>query len=403
MKIAIKVLLVSLAFVSMATQADAQLFKKGKKLSPKVQLVVERQRTDSLASLIEEYRRRENDLKQALAEQSKEEVYTPTHLMAVEYSPAQADSLAEQLKLEQVNNAFQNFFDNYIVEPETLSTDAEMDSLYAARLKVLVSPIHLPYNELVRSYIKRYTDSSGLMSRVLSLAQYYFPMIEEELIKAELPVELRAMAIIESALQATAVSRVGASGMWQFMPATAREYGLEVNNDIDERYNIEKATVAACRYLHDAYEKYGSWVDAAVSYNAGLQRVARERERQGVKSSLDMHLVDETSRYVFRILATKLLFENPAKYGFKIKAKQLYQPIATKTIEVTSTIDDLATWAQKQGITYKQLKDFNPWMLTQTLPDKSGKLYKIAIPIKEDMYYNAKRKYVTYNKNWVVD
>ena len=116
-----------------------------------------------------------------------------------------------------------------------------------------------------------------------------------------------------------------------------------------------------------------------------------------------MHLVDETSRYVFRILATKLVFENPAQYGFKIKAKQLYQPIKTKTIEVTSTIDDLATWAKKQGITYKQLKDFNPWMRTQTLPDKSGKLYKITIPLKEDMYYNAKRKYVTYNKNWVVD
>jgi hypothetical protein len=234
-------------------------------------------------------------------------------------------------------------------------------------------------------------------------ANRYMPIIVPILEREKIPTDFIYLVAIESAFNPLAKSPAKAAGMWQFMPTTAREYGLEVNNDIDERYNIEKATVAACRYLHDAYEKYGSWVDAAVSYNAGLQRVARERERQGVKSSLDMHLVDETSRYVFRILATKLLFENPAKYGFKIKAKQLYQPIATKTIEVTSTIDDLATWAQKQGITYKQLKDFNPWMLTQTLPDKSGKLYKIAIPIKEDMYYNAKRKYVTYNKNWVVD
>ena len=234
-------------------------------------------------------------------------------------------------------------------------------------------------------------------------ANRYMPIIIPILEREKIPTDFIYLVAIESAFNPLAKSPAKAAGMWQFMPATAREYGLEVNNDIDERYNIEKATVAACRYLRNAYEKYGSWVDAAVSYNAGLQRVARERERQGVKSSLDMHLVDETSRYVFRILATKLVFENPAQYGFKIKAKQLYQPIKTKTIEVTSTIDDLATWAKKQGITYKQLKDFNPWMRTQTLPDKSGKLYKITIPLKEDMYYNAKRKYVTYNKNWVVD
>ena len=234
-------------------------------------------------------------------------------------------------------------------------------------------------------------------------ANRYMPIIVPILEREKIPTDFIYLVAIESAFNPLAKSPAKAAGIWQFMSATAREYGLEVNNDIDERYNIEKATVAACRYLRDAYEKYGSWIDAAVSYNAGLQRVGRERERPGVKSSLDMHLVDETSRYVFRILATKLLFENPAQYGFKIRAKQLYQPIATKTIEVTSTIDDLATWAKKQGITYKQLKDFNPWMRTQTLPDKSGKLYKITIPIKEDMYYDAKRKYVTYNKNWVVD
>ncbi len=237
----------------------------------------------------------------------------------------------------------------------------------------------------------------------LKRANRYMPVIIPILEREKIPTDFIYLVAIESAFNPLAKSPAKAAGMWQFMPATAREYGLEVNNDIDERYNIEKATVAACKYLRNAYEKYGNWIDAAVSYNAGLQRVARERERQGVKSSLDMHLVDETSRYVFRILATKLVFENPAKYGFKIRANQLYQPIRTRTVEVTSTIDDLSAWAQKQGITYKQLKDFNPWMLTQTLPDKSGKLYKIAIPLKEDMYYNAKRKYITYDTNWVVE
>ena len=246
-----------------------------------------------------------------------------------------------------------------------------------------------------------YMHSTSLQT--IKRANRYFPIVEPILKEHGIPDDFKYLMAIESNCSPLARSHVGASGLWQFMQTTGREYGLEVNKNIDERYHVEKSTVAACKYLHDAYEKYGSWVDAAVSYNAGMQKVARERERQGVKSSLDMHLVDETSRYVFRILATKLLFENPAKYGFRIKANQLYQPIKTQTVEVTSTIDNLATWATKQGITYKQLKDFNPWLRTQTLPDKSGKLYKIAIPLKEDMYYTTQRKYVTYNPKWVVD
>lgn len=234
-------------------------------------------------------------------------------------------------------------------------------------------------------------------------ANRYMPVIVPILQREKIPTDFIYLVAIESAFNPLAVSPAKAAGMWQFMPATAREYGLEVNADIDERYNVEKATVAACKYLRNAYEKYGSWVDAAASYNAGMQRVAKERERQGVESALDMHLVDETSRYVFRILATKQVLENPSNYGFKIKARQLYQPIETKTVKVTSTIDDLAEWAKRQGVTYKQLKDFNPWLRTRTLPDKSGKLYHVAIPLKSDMYYNSQRKYKTYNPQWVID
>lgn len=189
MKITVKVLIVGVLCLAFTTPAEAQIFKKGKKINAKEQLIIERRRIDSLTSILEGYQLREQELSKTIEELQQEEVYRPEPLLSVEYTPAQADSLAEQLKLEQVENAMQNFFDDYICEPETLSTDSSMDSLYTARLNALVSPIHLPYNELVRSYIKRYTDSSGLMSRVLSLAQYYFPMIEEELIKAELPVE----------------------------------------------------------------------------------------------------------------------------------------------------------------------------------------------------------------------
>ena len=380
MKIAIKVLLVSLAFVSMATQADAQLFKRGKKLSPKAQLAAERQRADSLSTLVEEYRRREGDLRKALAEQSAEEKYEPTHLTAIDYSPAQADSLAEQLKLEQVNNAFQNFFDNYIVEPETFSTDAEMDSLYAARLKVLVSPIHLPYNELVRSYIKRYTDSSGLMSRVLSLAQYYFPMIEEELIKADLPVELRAMAIIESALQATAVSRVGASGMWQFMPVTARAYGLEVNTMVDERFDPYKATVAACKYMKDLYKMYNDWSLAIAAYNCGPGNVNKALARTGgsPQSFWDVywHLPRETRGYVPAFIAATYAYAYHEAHNISYSEPPM--PIAVDTIQVTRLLH-LGQVASTIDVSEEALKLLNPQYKLDIIP-AANKQYTLVLP-----------------------
>ena len=237
----------------------------------------------------------------------------------------------------------------------------------------------------------------------LKRANRYLPIIAPILKRERIPADFIYLVAIESAFNPRAYSSAKAAGMWQFMTATAREYGLEVNNDIDERYNVEKATVAACKYLRKAYEEFGSWVDAAAAYNAGFQRIRSERELQGVTSTLDMHLVDETSRYIFRILATKAIFENPAHYGFRIAAHQLYQPIETRVVEVTSTIDDLATWARQQGTTYKHLKEFNPWLRTRTLPDKSGKRYEVLIPVKEDMYYNSKRQYKTYDKKWVVE
>lgn len=234
-------------------------------------------------------------------------------------------------------------------------------------------------------------------------ANRYLPIIAPILERENIPADFIYLAAIESAFNPRAYSSAKAAGIWQFMPATAREYGLEVNKDIDERYNVEKATVAACKYLRKAYQEFGSWIDAAAAYNAGFQRIRNERELQGVSSALDMHLVDETSRYVFRILATKAIFENPAYYGFRIKASQLYQPIDTEVVVVTSTIEDLASWARQHGTTYKHIKEFNPWLRTRMLPDKSGKRYEVLIPLKEDMYYNSKRKYKTFNPKWVID
>lgn len=186
------------------------------------------------------------------------------------------------------------------------------------------------------------------------------------------------------------------------MPKTARQYGLEVNESIDERYNVEKATVAACKYLKNAYAKYGSWLNAAASYNAGMGRITTEIAKQGEERALDLFLNEETSRYIFRILALKQVFAAPAEYGFVLKANQLYQPIKTRSVEVDTTIENLAEWAQQQGTTYLQLKEFNPWLRARSMPDKSRKKYVIQIPIEQDMYYTPARKYKAYRKEWVV-
>ena len=263
------ILLTLLTAASGMATAQNRTEKRPRKLSTKKQLVIERQRADSLAALVEEYRRRESDWQKAWHDaQEQDERHHHVEQFAVDYTPARADSLAEQLRLQQVDDALQNFFNDYVCEPADMSTDTQLDSLYAARLKTLVSPIHLPYNQIVRTYIKRYTDGSGLMSRVLSLSQYYFPMIDEELLKAGLPVELHAMAIIESALSATAYSRAGAAGLWQFMPTTAKAYGLEVNSMVDERYDPDRP----CAVFH-------------TFANGTLRReIRRELDRRGIPS-----------------------------------------------------------------------------------------------------------------------
>ena len=220
-KITIKAFALLLAAFTIASPAEAQIFKKEKKVKPKVQLAIERQRADSLASLVEEYRQRESDWQRAWHDEKDERKLMPSKgLLTVDYTPAQVDSLHRVLKLQQVNDTFQAFFEEYICEAENPSTDTAMDSLYKARLDLMITPIHLPYNELVRDKIRVYTNPSGVMSRVLARSKYYFPMIEEELLKAGMPVELRALAIIESALIPTAISRAGAAGLWQFMPST---------------------------------------------------------------------------------------------------------------------------------------------------------------------------------------
>ncbi len=239
-------------------------------------------------------------------------------------------------------------------------------------------------------------------SLALKRANRYFPILEPILKEEGVPTDFLYLAVIESTLNPRAVSPAKAAGIWQIMPRTGREYGLEVNDDVDERYNIEKATRAACKYLKESYAKYGSWSTVAASYNAGMGRISTELEKQMANRSFDLWLNDETSRYVFRILAMKMIFSSPAKFGYQLKSKQLYHPIRYTEVKVDTTIDNLAQWAKNHGISYAQLKEANPWLRSRFLPDKSRKLYRIKIPQKDDLYY-TKRKFTIYRKEWVID
>ena len=181
------------------------------------------------------------------------------------------------------------------------------------------------------------------------------PILKEE----GLPQDLLYLACIESNLNPRALSGAKAAGFWQFMPATGRDYGLEVNEYVDERYDLEKSTRAACRYLKNAYKKYGNWESAAASYNGGPGRISSELSSQQAESAFDLWLVDETTRYMFRLLAMKKIMEHPADYGYIISADQLYQPLEYKVTEVTGPVSDWAVWAKENGTDYRTVREHN--------------------------------------------
>lgn len=214
---------------------------------------------------------------------------------------------------------------------------------------------------------------------ILKRANRAFPVIEPILQKYGIPDDFKYLAVIESGL-VNAVSSAGARGVWQFMPETAKEKGMEINDFVDERYHLEKSTEAACKYLLAAKNKFGSWTMAAASYNGGMNGVNKKIEEQQVTNYYDLALTEETSRYVFRILALKEIMKNPGKYGFNIYPTDLYSPIPTKKIEVDSAITDLASFAKTQGINYKILKIHNPWLRDKKLVNPSKKKYEIEIP-----------------------
>ena len=193
-------------------------------------------------------------------------------------------------------------------------------------------------------------------------ANRYFPVLAKILKEQGVPLDFLYLAVTESSMDYNAYSSAKAAGMWQLLAGTGRDYGLEVTDEVDERYDPEKSTVAACKYLKAAYKKYGHWPTVAASYNAGMGKITSELSKQRVDNSFDLYLVQETSRYVFRIIAYKLLMETPKRYGYRFSRKNLWQPVDYTTVDVTGSVASWIDWAKDKGITYAQLREANPWI-----------------------------------------
>ena len=227
------------------------------------------------------------------------------------------------------------------------------------------------------SFTYMHSNSTLMLKR----SKRYFAMVVPILRQQGVPEDLKYLMAIESNLDPKALSVAGAAGLWQFMKGTAQSYGLQVDTEVDERYNIEKETVAACQYLKEAYRKYGDWMTVAASYNAGQGGISRRRETQKQKSALDLWLPEETSRYMFRILAAKMFFENPAAFGFNIPMSERYPYVEPRNvITVNYAIPSLVDFALEHGVTYARLKEANLWLRDEKLTNKGNKTYKIVIP-----------------------
>ena len=241
-------------------------------------------------------------------------------------------------------------------------------------------PLHLPdvSERLDRELlVNSYLHATTLLG--LKRMQRYVPEIEATLKENGIPEDFIYLALAES-LFGHVTSHAGAAGFWQLMPETARGYGLVVNGEVDERFHVRKATMAAIQYLKTAKRKFGSWTNAAASYNRGMGGLDRALERQGVNSYYDLHLNDETSRYMFRILALKEVLGNPTKYGFELSKESGYQPLPTRTLAVSSTVSDLPAFALEQGINYKTLRFYNPWIKSYRLSVPAGRTYVLELP-----------------------
>lgn len=234
--------------------------------------------------------------------------------------------------------------------------------------------------------VNTYWQSNAVL--LIKRANKYFPVIEPILAKYGIPEDFKYLAVAESGLQ-NVVSHAGATGFWQIMKETGKEYGLEVNDNVDERYHLQKSTEVACKYLQRYKDHYGSWTLAAAAYNAGPGSITKFMNIQKAQTYYDLLLGEETGRYVFRLLAIKEILTHPERFGFEVDKKEMYTAVPTFTVEVKAAVSDFADFAKEYEINYKILKRHNPWLREAHLNNNSGKEYTIEIPNKG--YYMTSR------------
>ncbi|HLP10973.1 MAG TPA: lytic transglycosylase domain-containing protein [Flavobacteriales bacterium] len=251
------------------------------------------------------------------------------------------------------------------------------DSVNFAGEKVPVEDIEVRERLDRELVINTYWHSQTLF--FIKKANRWFPLMEKILKEEGVPDDFKFIAMIESGFD-NVVSPAGAAGYWQFLKSSGAHFGLEVNSFVDERYNVEKATRAACKFLKESYARFNNWTLVAAAYNMGPGGVMERQKEQGVTSFYDLYLVEETRRYIFRILAAKEIYDHPLYYGFNLRKKDLYPPLKTKTIEVDTTITDLVKFSKSQKVNYKILKYLNPWLRDKSLPNKMRKKYQVLLP-----------------------
>ena len=341
-----------------------------------------------------------------VAAKVEERPYNP--YLNLTLTPAVMDSLVATWNESQNALAFEKFFADYIDLDSFEASSASLpDSVYEARLRSLASPIQLPYNPIVKRYIDRYTDTRyGTINRIMSLAHYYFPLVEEELLRAGLPVELRAMPIIESALAPTAVSPRGAVGLWQFMPYTGKSYGLEVNSLVDERRDAVLSTRAACKYLRDLYNIYNDWTLAIAAYNCGPGNVnkALARASENCKTFWDIYwyLPSETRGYVPAFIGASYAFAYHKHHNVEYEPSPL--PLATDTITVRR-IMHLEQISSTIDVPIEMLRKLNPQYKLDIIP-ATNKSYALTLPTQFVSQYIEREEEIfgkdsTYLKEYI--
>ena len=286
-------------------------------------------------------------------------------------------AFTSQPALEKEHPTLENDYNVYALEiPEALDFSGEALPVQTPDIRERMD------RELL---VNTYWQSNGLL--LFKRSHRYFPVIEPILKSYGIPDDFKYLALIESGLQ-NVTSPAGAKGFWQIMETTGKEYGLEINKNVDERYHLELATHVACNYFLKAKEKFGNWTLTAAAYNAGIRGISNQLEKQKVSTYYDLLLGEETGRYVFRAVALKEILGHPKKYGYNFSESDLYAPIPTSIIQLDTAVTDFVQFSNKLGLNYKQLKIHNPWLREGFLNNKSRKVYTLEIP--EKGYYSNK-------------